>query len=95
MEPDWKYIFFVAIFVGGVLSLFASSLPDGLEWVAERQGFLERGSSIFAAPFQDYCIPGFESETIVALFAGIFGVMFLFVFLFLLGKRLFSFAESK
>lgn len=37
---------------------FASSHPDGLEWVAEKTGFISRaaGQPMFAAPLPDYAV---------------------------------------
>lgn len=91
MENNWKIVFLVAIFVGGILSLFASSSPDGLERVAEREGFLERGVSLFVSPLEDSVVLGIGNETLAMSFAGIFGTMLLFVLLFFLGRKLFSF----
>lgn len=57
-----------------VLSPLASSHPDGLEWVAEEQGFL---GAALDAPFQliaDYVFPGIADERLATIVAGIIGV---------------------
>lgn len=85
----WNSVLYVALFVGGVMSLFASSFPDGLERVADRQGFLEKGRALFAAPFSGYTVPGIDNEMLATSFSGITGVFLLSVVLFFLGKFLF------
>jgi cobalt/nickel transport system permease protein/cobalt/nickel transport protein len=46
----------VALLVAGVGSLYASSHPDGLEYVAEQTGFLDsaQDSATAGSPFADY-----------------------------------------
>jgi cobalt/nickel transport system permease protein len=56
-----------------VLSPLASSHPDGLEWVAGQQGFLDSARS---APFNilpDYIIPGIHNSSLATIAAGIVG----------------------
>lgn len=56
----------------------ASSFPDGLEWVAEQQGFLGNAQN---APFQivpDYVMPGVGNETLATIVAGIIGTLLVF-----------------
>ena len=60
------------------ISPLASSAPDGLEKIAEQQGF---SSSAKASPFQvaaDYLFPGIENETLATMAAGWLGVLTLF-----------------
>jgi cobalt/nickel transport system permease protein len=61
-----------------VLSPIASSHPDGLEWVAEQQGFLEQaqGSSYQIIP--DYLFPGISNEALATILAGIVGTLLVF-----------------
>jgi cobalt/nickel transport system permease protein len=67
--------------VGGVIvvllvlliSPFASSFPDGLEWVAGEQGFLQ---TAMAAPYQllpDYTIPFWGETAVSTIVAGLVG----------------------
>jgi cobalt/nickel transport system permease protein len=67
-----------------VLSPLASSHPDGLEWVAEQQGFIEAARE---APYQlipDYVFPGIPNEAVATIVAGIFGVLIVFVVTYLI-----------
>lgn len=56
------------------LSPFASRYPDGLEWVAQRYGFLQEGVAFFAAPFADYEVALISQPTISGIVAGLAGV---------------------
>lgn len=58
-----------------VLSPLASGLPDGLEWVAGENGFLQRAGE---APFEllpDYTVPGLGSGSLSTIVAGLIGVV--------------------
>ncbi|NPV74986.1 MAG: cobalamin biosynthesis protein CbiM [Anaerolineae bacterium] len=71
------------VFTGGivisvalaVLSPLASSHPDGLEWVAEQQGFIEAARSPMYNLIPDYLLPGVESEALATILAGLIGVV--------------------
>lgn len=67
----------IAIFMACVLSLFASSDPDGLERVAEDQGFAEKaeGQEAIHSPIPDYAVPGIENENLATSLAGLIGVL--------------------
>lgn len=77
-----------ALLLAGVISLFASSDPDGLEKVAEDAGFIEHGEGREAmeSPLPDYAVPGIEDETLAASLAGILGTIMVFGFALLIGK---------
>jgi PDGLE domain len=71
----------VAIVLAAAFSPFASSSPDGLEKVAERQGFADRGRLAPVqerAPVPDYAIPGFEDARLATALAGVAGVLGVF-----------------
>lgn len=89
MKHNWKTVFGIAIFVGGVLSLFASSSPDGLEKVAETQGFLAQGKQIFIVAVSDYTMPGIHNKKLATALAGIVGTIIVFVMLVVIGKYLY------
>ncbi len=58
----WLIPVISTLLVAGVLSLFASAWPDGLEKVAEIQGFGELAENVrfsIPTPFADYSIEGF------------------------------------
>lgn len=72
-----------AVWIGGlllavglaVLAPLASSHPDGLEWVAEQQGFL---GGALGAPYEiipDYVLPGISNEAVATILAGVVGIV--------------------
>jgi cobalt/nickel transport system permease protein len=58
-----------------LLSPLASSLPDGLEHVAHRLAFLERGTAQAPAPFADYTLPGIRSPVVSTALAAVIGTL--------------------
>jgi len=61
-----------------LLSPLASPHPDGLERVAEDEGFLDQAQD---APYQvipDYAFPGIENEAVATIVAGLVGTVLLF-----------------
>ncbi|HGJ65595.1 TPA: hypothetical protein ENS27_09420 [bacterium] len=72
----------IALFLAGIISIFASSSPDGLEKVAENLGFLEKGEGdpALKAPVPDYAMPGIKNEKLATGIAGIVGTLILFGF---------------
>ncbi len=66
-----------SIFVAAVISFYASSNPDGLEFVAEQVGFLNtaKDSAVASSPLADYAFAGLENERISVALAGIIGVL--------------------
>ncbi|NOU96236.1 hypothetical protein GC093_23880 [Paenibacillus sp. LMG 31456] len=80
--------FIVSLVIGGFISLFASSSPDGFEKAGEETGYIEHAAaSILPSPLPDYAIPGMESWFSSSL-AGILGVALTFGFFLLIGKLL-------
>jgi cobalt/nickel transport protein len=73
-------VFAIALICGGILSLFASSFPDGLEYVAGTLGFEHTASASLLQIFPDYRIPGIPNDTVASSLAGIVGVMLVFLF---------------
>lgn len=62
-----------------ILSPLASAHPDGLEWVAEQQGFIDAAQD---APYEiipDYVFPGISNEAVATVVAGIVGLVIVFV----------------
>ena len=65
----------VALLVAGVVSLFASDQPDGLERVSIDQGFADSAQdSAIDSPLADYAVEGIENEGLSTGLAGIIGV---------------------
>lgn len=72
----------VSLLLGGVVSYWASSHPDGLEWVAEEEGFLdtatENETQKDLAPIPDYEAPGVEGGFLKVSLAGVIGTLVCF-----------------
>jgi hypothetical protein len=66
----------VALVVAGVGSYYASSHPDGLEWSAEKEGFLDtaRDSATADSPLADYAVSGVDDGRLSGGLAGVIGV---------------------
>jgi len=67
----------VSLAIAGVLSFYASSEPDGLEKVAEDEGFLDTAKDSVNAgtPLADYGVTGVENERLSVGLSGIIGVI--------------------
>ena len=67
--------------------------PDGLEKIAEQQGFLEKGEKqVFKhSPIPDYTMPGISNESVATGSAGFVGTLLTFAicygFAWLISKR--------
>ncbi len=61
-----------------VLAPLASSHPDGLEWVAEQHGFLEKARDAFYQIIPDYVLPGISDPALATIAAGIIGIVIVF-----------------
>jgi hypothetical protein len=77
LRKFYAVFFSVAVALAGVVSFYASSHPDGLEKVAEDQGFLDtaRDSAVSGSPLSDYGISGIASERLSVGLAGVLGVL--------------------
>ncbi|MCK5577782.1 MAG: PDGLE domain-containing protein [Dehalococcoidales bacterium] len=78
MNRKWWLLALVFCLVLATVSPLASSSPDGLERVAEDEGFssLARESPFSLAA--DYLFPGIENETLAIMLAGWLGTVVLF-----------------
>ena len=65
----------VSLLVAGVASYYASSHPDGLEYVAGKVGFIDRADDSPAArsPLADYSTKGVDNDRISGGIAGVAG----------------------
>jgi hypothetical protein len=66
----------VALVVAGIGSYYASSSPDGLEWSAEKEGFLDtaQDSATADSPLADYAVSGVDDGRLSGGLAGVIGV---------------------
>ena len=55
------------------VSQYASTHPDGLEWVAEQQGFLNKAQNPLYTLIPDYLLPGLQNETLATILAALLG----------------------
>ena len=67
----------VSLLVAGVASYYASSHPDGLEYVAEQTGFIDSAedSATVDSPLADYQTSGVDDARISGGLAGVIGVV--------------------
>lgn len=88
MRGSWWIIgLALALFVA-LLSPLASPHPDGLERVAEDQGFSERARAPWYEAIPDYIFPGIENEAVATMVAAVVGTGALFGLMVGLGRLL-------
>jgi cobalt/nickel transport protein len=71
----WAAGLVVSLLVAAVLSFYASSHPDGLEFVAEKAGFIVQAedSAASESPLADYGVAGVDDERVSTGLAGVAG----------------------
>ncbi|PIS41539.1 MAG: hypothetical protein COT25_02575 [Candidatus Kerfeldbacteria bacterium CG08_land_8_20_14_0_20_42_7] len=74
----WWFAFFIALFCGGIISLFVSGSPDGLERVAMNQGFFGSAIQFFEGVLPNYAVPGLSNTTLAQMIAGFIGTIVVF-----------------
>jgi cobalt/nickel transport system permease protein len=86
----WWWLAGLAVAAGIVIVLapLASPDPDGLERVAEDQGFLERAGTALFDILPDYTIPGVSDGTLSTILAGLIGVAIVFGVMWAVGRVL-------
>jgi cobalt/nickel transport system permease protein len=57
-----------------ILSPIASTHPDGLEWLAEQQGFLKLAQPSLYQLIPDYILPGINNKLLASIIAGLIGI---------------------
>jgi cobalt/nickel transport system permease protein len=73
------WVFGLLIALGlAVASPFASTHPDGLEWVAQQKGFLSFAQHPMYKIIPNYVIPGIHNQTLATIAAGIIGTLLVF-----------------
>jgi cobalt/nickel transport system permease protein len=67
----------VTLVVAGVISLFASAQPDGLQFVGAKLGFesAAKGSAVAGSPLAGYGVTGIGNAQVSGAIAGIIGVL--------------------
>ena len=71
----------VSLFLAGVVSFYASSHPDGLEFVAGEKGFLNSAGTHASddSPFAGYATRGVDNPRLSGGIAGVAGATLVFV----------------
>jgi len=78
LKTHWWAIGLALAVAVALFSPLASSHPDGLERVAEDEGFVDRAQD---APYEiipDYVLPGVDNEGLATILAGIVGTLTVF-----------------
>ncbi len=70
------------VWMGGLLTLvliliapFASVRPDGLEWVAQKTGFISLMGEPLLTLIPDYMLPGVQNDHFAVILAGLLGAL--------------------
>ena len=82
MDKLRKYWWVIGLLLAlgvALLSPLASPHPDGLERVAEDEGFLDQAEDAPYEVIPDYAFPGIENEAAATIVAGLAGTVLLFV----------------
>lgn len=78
LKRYWWVLGLLLALVVAVFSPLASPHPDGLERVAEDQGFAERAQDAPYRTIPDYMFPGIADENLATVLAGIVGTLAVF-----------------
>lgn len=79
--PAGKVVWAIGLGIALLLAVFsplASAHPDGLEWVAERKGFLDTAQGPLYEVIPDYLFPGITNEAVATIIAGVIGTLIVF-----------------
>lgn len=76
----------IAALVVVILAPLASSDPDGLERVAEDQGFIGLAENFFSGLLGDYAVPGVDNAWLSTVLAGLLGVAIVLGVVLVLGR---------
>ncbi|MFA6524900.1 MAG: PDGLE domain-containing protein [Patescibacteria group bacterium] len=83
MNRRYKILLLVSILSASVVSLFASSSPDGLEKVAEDKGFIVKALNYPSKVLMpDYELNIFGNDYLAVAFAGMIGTIIVFAFVY-------------
>jgi len=87
-EKQFAFGAFALAGVAALFSPFASSFPDGLEWVAHKLSFMEFSGFEMPAIFPDYQATFISSPAFATIFAGLMGVILVSGLTWIIGKGL-------
>jgi len=78
MKLKWWHCALIFALLLALLSPLASTSPDGLERVAEDNGFIEKAHDALFNLIPDYVFPGIEHEILATILAAIIGTLLIF-----------------
>jgi hypothetical protein len=81
MEAVKRYWWVIGLLIALVVALFsplASPHPDGLERIAEDQGFIDEAQDAPYEVIPDYLFPGIATESAATIVAGLVGTLLVF-----------------
>lgn len=81
------YGLLIALALATFVSPFASKLPDGLDWAAQRMGFADKAAAR-AAPISNYQTPHVSNLTLATGLAGLIGTVVVFALCLALARIL-------
>jgi hypothetical protein len=84
MKVKWWHIGLLIALGVAFLSPLASSAPDGLERVAENEGFLERARDAAFNILPGYSFPGVSNDSLATIMAGVVGTLLVFALAYVL-----------
>jgi len=84
----WVIGLAIAALIVIILAPLASPDPDGLERVAEDNGFIDQATNFFSGLFSDYAIPGIDDPRMSTILSGLLGVVIVVGIMFLVGRIL-------
>jgi cobalt/nickel transport protein len=96
MRKGTKYSFIglaTAAVVAALLSPFASTSPDGLEKVAETQGFAAKATVIIKTLIPDYLMPGISNKAVATAAAALVGTIATFGIVYAAAKALVAYKK--
>lgn len=89
MNKKYSLLALTSLLITGILSLFASASPDGLEKVAEEKGFIAKALEYPLTVFMpDYALSGTSNEYLATALAGVLGTIIVFLFVYFLVRGL-------
>lgn len=78
LKKQWWIAGLAIALIVTLFSPLASPHPDGLERVAEDQGFIDRDRGAFYQIIPDYLFPGIGNEQVATILAGLVGTLIVF-----------------
>jgi cobalt/nickel transport system permease protein len=74
-SAGWVWGSLLIVLAVVLFSPLASGSPDGLEWVAEEKGFIDRGLDSVYEILPDYTVPFIQNDALTTILAGTIGVL--------------------